>query len=276
MANRNHPNSEGCTISDIVAIAIMLSKAGVGDYWSDAERYLRNHFAESQLTRAKGEYLEKFAKKFKKTELAYNESADNVTERNIGAFAGWPTPNEWAFKRGIQHCCTGNCTRVIYYAWQDILNYNDGELRINMLLNRASQWADIYSHIPYIGQVDIEVKKPLQSVLVHAPEWVPMNSQDVQCKINGKSINYKWDGLYLNLGNASAGDVITIVFSIDEKTVKETIAGTKYSITVKGNTVVAIDPPGVNCPLYQREYYREDHTLWHKVERFVTNENIKW
>ena len=276
MASRSHPNSEGCPISDIVAIAIMLSKSGVVDCWADAERYIRNHFAESQLTPSRGDYLEKFSKKFEETELKYNESSDRVTERNIGAFAGWPTPNEWAYKRGIQHCCTGNCTRAIYYAWQDILNFNDGELKINMLLNRASSWADVYSHIPYVGQVDIKVKKSCKSLLVHKPEWIAKNSKDIKCEINGKPADFTWDNLYLSLGKVNPGDFVSITFPISESIVKEDIAGTEYTITVKGNTVVAIDPPGVNCPLYQREHFRQNHTLWQKVDRFVSNETIRW
>ena len=136
MATPYHPNSEGCTISDMAALAIWLAEAGAGDkYWDDAERILQNHFAESQLTRTQGDYLEQSAFKSDRVPVAYNESTDRVTERNIGAFAGWPAPNDWVYKRGIQHCCTGNCARVIYYAWQSILGFNkeQRELRINLL-----------------------------------------------------------------------------------------------------------------------------------------------
>lgn len=276
MASRSHPNSEGCTISDMVALAVMMSEAGVGDYWDDAERFLRNHFAESQLTRTKGDYLEKMAAKLEETPIAYNESTDRVTERNIGAFAGWPTPNEWAYKRGIQHCCTGNCTRVIYYAWEDILSFKDGTLRLNMLLNRASPWADVYSHIPYVGQVDLKLKEPCRAIFVHVPEWVPADSPELHCHLNGRARDVRWEGRYINVGEGRPGDTVTVTFPIAERKVSEFIADTYYTMTVKGNTVVAIDPPGRNCPLYQREHFRENHTIWHQVERFVSREQIRW
>jgi hypothetical protein len=44
----------------------------------------------------------------------------------------------------------------------------------------------------------------------------------------------------------------------------------------KGNDVVAIDPPGRNCPLYRREHYRVAETRWREVERFVSPEQIDW
>ena len=43
---------------------------------------------------------------------------------------------------------------------------------MNLLLNRASKWADVYSYIPYEGRVDLRFKQPCESVLVRAPEWV--------------------------------------------------------------------------------------------------------
>ena len=43
---------EGCCIADMVALAIKLSDAGVGDYWDDVDRYVRNQLIESQFTNA--------------------------------------------------------------------------------------------------------------------------------------------------------------------------------------------------------------------------------
>src|SRR6266446_2450909 len=34
---------EGCTTGDMTYLALKLSDAGVGDYWDDADRYVRNH-----------------------------------------------------------------------------------------------------------------------------------------------------------------------------------------------------------------------------------------
>ena len=50
----------------------------------------------------------------------------------------------------------------MYYIWQHILTYDQGKLRLNLLLNRASEWVDVCSYIPYQGKVEIVVKKPLE------------------------------------------------------------------------------------------------------------------
>jgi len=39
---------------------------------------------------------------------------------------------------------------------------------------------------------------------------------------------------------------------------------------------VWIDPPGTNCPLYQRGHYRQGDTLWRNVRRFVPAAEIEW
>lgn len=269
-------NSEGCPIADMIALALNLSAEGIGDYWDDADRWLHNHFSESQLTTGKGELMGKFAQSCPKTAAQEYETADRVTERNIGTFAGWPGVNEWADETGIQHCCTGNCARTIYYAWKNILHYKDGELRVNLLLNRASPWVDIHSHIPYEGQVDLKLKRGCQEISVRLPEWIKCNRDEVQCTVNGNPRRFCWEGRYMNLGEARRGDLVKVRFPIHERIVVERIGYRDYTFAIKGNTAVSVAPPGRLCPLYQREYYRSGKAKWHRVTRFVSEEQIQW
>jgi len=272
-----YPNSEGCPVADMVALAVMLSRDGVGDYWDDADRWLRNYFSEIQLSPEQGVCLDQLSRKQPQLdEIPYHASSDRTTERNIGAFAGWPAPNDWIHHIGIQHCCTGNGARAIYYAWESILKFNEGNLKINLLLNRASPWADIYSSIPYEGKVEVKIKQDCKSVAVRMPEWIKPGDEAVKCEVGGKSIPFKWDGRYINLGSADAGKKIVVTFPIEEKTVKEKIAGTEYTLVLRGNAVVQMDPKGPNCPLYQREHMRTSQTPWHKTNRFVSHELIAW
>ena len=45
-------HSEICEVADMVALALKLSEYDVMDCWEDADHWLRNMFAEGQLTRA--------------------------------------------------------------------------------------------------------------------------------------------------------------------------------------------------------------------------------
>ena len=41
---------EGCFLGDLVALTVRLSESGYGDYWEDADRLIRNHLIEAQVT----------------------------------------------------------------------------------------------------------------------------------------------------------------------------------------------------------------------------------
>jgi len=80
----------------------------------------------------------------------------------------------------------------------------------------------------------------------------------------------------VKVGKAKSGDIVAVSFPIWERTVKEMIGGVLYTLIIKGNTVVSIDPPGKNCPLYHRAHYRENQARWRKIKRFVSEEQIRW
>ena len=158
-----------------------------------------------------------------------------------------------------------------------MVDYRDGELKVNLLLNRASRWADVHSYVPYQGRVDLKIKEACERVRVRAPEWIETGSPTISCNLNGASQPLHWEGRYLNLGGASPGAVISVTFPIEERTVKEKIGPETYTLVIKGNTVVSIDPAGKNGPLYQgRGKYRTSEVAWRQVKRFVPDETIEW
>ena len=289
----DYPFSETCEVADMVALALKLSSAGVGDHWDDADRWIRNQYSENQLTKVDWLYpiIEKMEERpVQLKEIHWGGTFDKVPEgtctdenvpmRNLGGFAGWPSANDWfndgdEASRGIMHCCTGNGTRTLYYIWENMLSYDRGELKVNLLMNRASEWADVYSYIPYDGQVRVKIKEPCTKVLIRMPEWIDSNSKDVKCVIGSEERSIKWDGRYIDVGTGRPGELFQVTFPISEKTVKTTIASKDYNITFRGNTAIAIDPPGKYCPLYQRDYYR-NNMAWRPVRRFISDTVVEW
>ena len=274
--------SELCEVAEMVALGLKLSQAGIGDYWDDVDRWSRNMFAEGQLTQC--DWIDRIhmlgpqrasERDAPESVIAFNETTEDVGERNLGAFAGFPTANDWwsGVGRGTMHCCTGNGTRAIYYLWDHILTHQDGKLRVNLLLNRASPWADVDSHIPYTGQVDVKVKQPLE-LSVRVPEWV--SPGEARCQVNGHDRSLGWDGRYAQVGAVKPGEVAVLTFPIAERTDAVYVEKEPYTLVRKGNEVVFIDPPGKYHPLYQRAHYRVDTTRWRKIERFVSNQQFGW
>jgi hypothetical protein len=276
------PHYDACetdTIADMIALALKMSSAGIADYWDDADRWTRNHFTESQITSA--DWIHKLAERSPQKAVKWDEISDHVAERSIGAFAGWSTANDFGVEtpqhpRSIQHCCTGNSSRTMYYIWQNILDYHQGNLRVNLLLNRASEWADICSYIPYQGKVVVVVKKPLGNLQVRVPEWVMPSEQEVAVTTKDGNRPFTREGRFLNLGSAKPGEIFTVTFPISTRRTTEVIGNVSYTLETKGNTVITIDPPGKNGPLYERAYFRADEAPMRKVERFVPDQEIVW
>jgi hypothetical protein len=191
----------------------------------------------------------------------------------MGGFAGWPSANDWLNEgeeaaRGFMHCCTGNGSRTLYYIWENIVDFKDGVFKVNLLLNRGSRWADVYSYLPYEGQIRVTIKMPCKEVLIRMPKWIESDDTTIECLIDGKISQFQWQGRYINVGACKPGQRIKVTFPITTCTVTETIAGTDYKLVIRGNTVCSIDPPGKYCPLYQRERYLENNMQWRPVTRF--------
>ena len=286
--NPNYPTAEHCGVADMVSIALKLSRAGVGDYYDAADRWIRNHFAENQITRENWLPAKKEVAWPRKPDA--DETNERVVERNVGNFFGWPSACEGApFGRGHMHCCAGNGARALYYVWENMLGYDEktGTLQVNLLMNRASRWADVDSWIPNRGRVDVKIKTKMSDVALRAPEWIKSGCAELKVTVNGKPRPCDWGGpsdRYINVGRVKKGDVIIMSFPIEEKTIArrvygapvETILGgvTYDSITFRGNEVVDIQPKGKNYPYYQRDHYRSSEPRWRKVTRFVADQEV--
>lgn len=78
------------------------------------------------------------------------------------------------------------------------------------------------------------------------------------------------------VGTVAKGQSVEVTFPIAETVQKVDIEKQRYVLTLKGDEVVNIDPPGRFCPFYQRDCYRDSVTRWKKVTRFVSDQEIYW
>ena len=278
---------EVCELAEMLALAVKLSAAGVGDYWDMADRWTRNLFFESQLHDRHVPFLEWRSRRTPTTETArtvlppYHET-DGAIRRNVGGFGGWLAPNDWLpdyphhcqyRDPGVMHCCTGNGTRAIYYLWEHALRCEAGHLRVHLLMNRVSEWADVHSHVPYEGRVDVDVKRPV-TVSIRLPEWV--QGEEVTCAVDDQPRRFEVEGRYVLIGQVAAGATATLRFPIPQRDELIDVEKRTYRILLRGSTCVAIDPPGANVPLFRRDHYLAGRTRWRTVERFVADRTVRW
>jgi hypothetical protein len=170
--------TEGCSIADMIGMAVTLSDAGLGDYWDDVEMYARNGLLCAQATDLEelkrvsmagkerppmssnpglaGHFDSRFRANNKGV-LPGQEVHDRVLERTVGAFghvvgARYQTPM-------MMQCCTGNCCQALYYAWESIVRReNDDAVTVNLWLNRRTPWVDVLSWQPYEGRMTVQNK----------------------------------------------------------------------------------------------------------------------
>jgi len=278
---------EGCDIADMTALAVKLTQLGMGDqYYEDIDHYARNCLTAIQCTRPDmmGDFLRNYAELKKDNEpyfrvpkpapVLFSELTDRLPERTVGAFSCYFYPNDLYASDYFDSCCNGNCARALYYVWESILQYDRKELTIHLLLNRTSPWADVDSYIPYIGRVDVKIKKPCDSVRIRMNDWIARDK--VVCKVDGKEQEFTWDKNYLVLGQIEAGRTMVLEFPIQERIENVEVFGKKYQITFKGNDAVDINPKGTYYTLFQRGRYRSDRPRFIKVRRFSCENAIQY
>jgi len=276
VANAEWPSAESCEIADMICLALRLSAAGVSDRWGDAERWARNHFSEAQLTDPS--WVNAQAANRPVTAVAFNESGERVAERNTGAFAQGSSGNEFWAKGsdGIVHCCTGNAARALYELWHHAVAFGGGAFSVNLLLNHASRWADVRSFIPYSGRVEIVPKLDFEGLRVHAPSWVAPATQGISVSVDGIFRIPVWKDRFLSLGGVAAGQTVRVDFPISNRSEIATMGTKRYTLDLRGDTVVRIDPPGGTGALYQREYFTAGQPRMKEVTRYVSDEALDY
>lgn len=269
---------ETCSLVDLIAIATTLARLGFTEYWTVAERFCRNHLAESQL------------RDLDWVTSAPDRSQDEpgwityyrVGERVRGAFAGYGAPNDFVsdvpLGRGhtadIQACCVGSGVRGLFTAWDSIVTGDEDLVRVNLLLNRGSRLVDVRSHLPHEGRVDLDVRADCRELRLRVPEWAGYAGLVATRRphageataVAGTDVGVWAPDGSLTFARPRAGERFTVTFPVAESTTVELAAGREFRTTWRGDDVVAISPEGTSRPMYsERRVFptapERDHTL---------------
>jgi hypothetical protein len=258
----------------MLALAISLSDAGIGDYWDDVDHFVRNHLAEHQLIDR--DRLHAIADHARATKPARGTSAnsgaaEDVVERTVGAF-GEGTPSTIGPWMGVQAagCCTGNGALGLYYGWEATVRHQDGLATVNLLLNRASPWVDVNSHLPYEGRV-VVTNKTANAIAVRIPGWATICN--TQVTVDGETVSPLRVGRYLTVSGLKPDQVVELQLDVPDDRSTYDVRATKYTFDFRGSTVVGVSPRVESLdsyPLYMREHMRTGRAPLKKVKRFVS------
>ena len=114
-----------------------------------------------------------------------------------------------------------------------------------MLFDRSTPWADVRSHIPTEGTVEVVMRQG-GSLSVRTPDDVA--SDEVAVEAPGR---WSWNDGYVHVGGLAPGQVVTVRFPLREHDENVGVLEDEYLVSWRGDTVMAIDPPGRVGPLYR-------------------------
>ena len=252
---------EICEVADMVFLALYLTRAGIGDYWDDVDRWVRNVYAEGQMLDA--DFLDRIPESYfnPKSAAGPYEDIRDVALRSVGSFFGWMRANDGIRMmktdqgprlpgRSIMHCCTANGARTLYYVWDSIITRESGLVKVNLLLNRASPWVDVDSYLPMEGKVVLHIKEA-PSVAVRMPAWC--RPQEVKVRVGNDARKILIEGRYVRVEGLHPGEKVILTFPLPERVVHRVIGEIPYKLVLRGANVISIDPGGVACPLYENQ-----------------------
>jgi hypothetical protein len=236
----------------MIALAIKLSDQGLGDYWDHVDQIVRNHFIDAQSWSSQCSTMS--PSDFPR------DPAQKQQWMNLG---GWGAG-----------CCVGNSSQALYYTWESIVRGRDGVANINLLMNRASEWLDIDSYLPYEGKVVIHNKKS-EIISVRIPNWV--DKSKVTCSIDTKTVPNDWVANRLMFANLNKKQKITVEFPLNISTETLHFMDAEYTCRFRGNTLITAAKKGDgawNPP--NREWFKAQKAPLKKITRYVAPVLINW
>jgi hypothetical protein len=260
---------ETCAIVDMLEAAIYLARSGFPEYWSDAERYLRNQLLESQLIRI--DWLEDHDGEAGANEY---ETTDHVARRSLGGFAGWSQPSDFVSK--VMHewdlytCCCAQGVRGLFSAWSHAVDVDERVVRVNLLINHHGEAATVRSWLPNQGRIEVDLRKSAE-IHVRIPPWVDHRS--IRATSNGEpAVLSMVNPHFWRTTRLAAGSSLVVEFPMKSATTTETVLDAPYAFSWRGDSVVDVAPGGTVAPLYQRSHYCDESVA--NIERDVPHVNF--
>ena len=245
---------ETCGITDMIDLAILLARSGHREYWGDAERFGRNHLVESQFLDAAWEReIPKLSPSAAAEFIASCPPAqlkrEGVRAVLPGGFSGGSAPNAVVdTRRGHwwMGCCNAHGLHGLFLLWHHAVQATRNAVQVNLLFSRSTPWADVRSRLPQAGRVEVTMRQP-GALAVRIPDDVPRDEVAVDAPNS-----WSWDDGYVRVDELLPGAEVTISFPLAEHDETVHLLGDEYVVSWRGDTVLAIDPPGRVGPLYQR------------------------
>jgi hypothetical protein len=231
---------EGCCIADCIEAAIYLAQNGHPQQWAEAERYLRNHLMESQMTNVS---------------WVKNAGDVDMKPRVLGGFSARSSPNrlfDLFHLSGLIGCCNAAGVRALYLAWLHGTRQDHRGVWVNLLFDRDTPYVTVKSELPRQGRLHITMKTDADLYL-RIPEW---GRDAIRFEPGSLATRTAWSGPFRQIRELKKGETVVAEFPLarSQREWFHSIMGITYKTDWLGDTIVSISPPGNCFPLYERKY----------------------
>ena len=209
------------------------------EYFSDAERMIRNGLLASQIVNT--DWIP-----------AYDGTPDtddyfhsDVKSRARGAFA-FTTPNDY---HSYNTDLVGGAVQSLCEAWQAVFTKSRAGLHVNLLFSKESAEVTMRSHLPEEGRLEITLHQAYP-LFVRMPSWVP--GDELQVLVNGQAYSPGFHRQEICIPGLVPEDKVELIFPQTKQRTTESAAGydEPYEIDWLGDTIIDISPPGKIARLY--------------------------
>ena len=250
--------SETCSTADMVECAIALAQAGYGEYWDYVERVVRNYLPEAQFFLTP-EFVALYRKTHADKPASDIESALNLLGKFEGGFLARQLPNDWVYnynlgkppQMNMMGCCPPSGMRAMYLAWDNTVIERNGEVFVNMSLDRDAPAARVRTYAPQRGTLEVEARKAA-TFYVRPPSWT--QRENIQVSVNDKQVKADWYRGALRFRHVSAGDKLRIDYPLVRFTQRVPVgwdnAQKIYEVRWVGNDVEEVLPHGKYLPIF--------------------------
>lgn len=228
---------ETCGLADLVHLALLLTEAGVGDYWDTIEHVVRNQLVENQLKDAA------------QLRALFPGIEDPVLAMMHGGFECAAYPNRLLNYTGVEGCCIGGGLRALYLAWRAAVTESDGQSSVNMGLSRLTPFVEVIGHEPWRGRIDVRAHAP-RCVRVRLPGGVASHQAALQ--VDGRVVAGTWEGRYAVFDRLDTGQTVSLIYPISEFARDYRIGDAEYVGSWRGNTMLEISPRAGGYTIYDR------------------------
>jgi hypothetical protein len=272
---------ETCAASDMISTAACLARAGYSEYWDQIERFVRNYIRHAQFF-ITPEYIKYYHSLYPGKDKEVEEGIKMMRDME-GGFCGAPGPNDlinWMMEPkfiNVSGCCSPEGMRAIHTAWKNTVIEKSDRILVTMSLPVSTPAATVTTGLPDRGVITVTVHRA-KDVYIRPPAWAPRN--EVRTFVGNKEITPDWRNDTLYFARPKVGDMFSIAYPLVcfkqeiglDALARENQSSGQGNVIInskidssqtdeyqrsimtyswKGNSVVAVDPPGPHIPIFR-------------------------